>query len=92
MFLGLAYYLKGQYDAAISIVERGLSRHPDFVGNHIAVAAAYAQTGRSEEAARAAAKILRLDPFFEVGSYGTVFRNPTDREHIREGLRKAGLK
>jgi adenylate cyclase len=92
MFLGLGYYLKGQYDAAISTIERGVARHPDFVGNHIALAAAYAQAGRSEEAARAGEKVLRLDPFFEVESYGTVFRNPADREHIRAGLRKAGLK
>jgi len=92
MFLVLAFYLKGQYDAAINVAERGLARHPDFVGSHIAVAAAYAQAGRSEEAARAAEKVLRLDPFFEVESYGTVFRNSADREHIRDGLRKAGLK
>jgi adenylate cyclase len=92
MFLGLGYYLKGRYDAAISTMEQGVARHPNFVGNHIALAAAYAQAGRSEEAARAAAKVLRLDPFFEVESYGTVFRNPADRAVIIEGLRKAGLK
>lgn len=92
MFLGLGYYLKGRYDMAISAAERGLVRYPDFVGNHIALAAAYAQAGRSEDAARAAAKVLRLDPFFEVESYGTVFQNPADRTAIREGLKKAGLK
>jgi adenylate cyclase len=92
MLLGLGYYLKGQYDAAISTIERGVAQHPDFVGNYIALAAAYAQTGQSEEAARAAAKVLQLDPFFEVDSYGTVFRNPRDRAAIQEGLRKAGLK
>ena len=92
MFLGLAYYLKGQYDEAVRAAERGLANYPDFTGTYIALAACYAQAGRSEEAARAAEKILRLDPFFEVESYGTVFRNPADREHIREGLRKAGLK
>jgi adenylate cyclase len=92
MFLGLGYYLKGQYDMAINALERGLVQYPNFVGNYIALAAAYAQTGQSEEAARAAAKVLRLDPFFEVESYGTVFRNPADRAAIKEGLRKAGLK
>jgi adenylate cyclase len=91
MFLGLGYYLKRQYDAAISTIERGVAQYPDFAGDYIALAAAYAQAGRSEEAARAAEKVLRLDPFFEVESYGTVFRNSADREYIREGLRKAGL-
>jgi adenylate cyclase len=92
MFLGLGYYLKGRYDMAISVAERGLVRHPDFVGNHIALAAAYAQAGRSEDAARAAEKVLKLDPFFEVEAYGTVFQNPADRAAIKQGLRKAGLK
>jgi len=92
MNLGLGYYLKGRYDAAISRIERGVAQYPDFVGNYIALAAAYAQAGRSEDAARAAEKILRLDPFFELESYGSVFRNPADRAAIKKGLRKAGLK
>ena len=92
MMLGLAYYLKGQYDAAIRATERGLVRHSDFVGSYIGLAAAYAQAGRSEEAARAAVKVLELNPFFELDAYGTGFRNPADRAAIIEGLRKAGLK
>ncbi len=35
---------------------------------------------------------LMLQPFFELDSYGMAFRNPADRERIRDGLRKAGLK
>ena len=92
MFLGLAYYLKERYDDAIRTLERGLARQPDFAGTHIALVAAYAQSGRSEDAAREAATVLRLDPFFEVDSYGTLFRNPADRNRIVDGLRKAGLK
>ncbi len=92
MFLGLSYYLKGQYEAAVSVLERGLIRRPDFPGIHIALAAAYAKAGRLEEAKLEADAVLRLNPFFEVDSYGTVFRNPADRNKILEGLRKAGLK
>jgi hypothetical protein len=33
-----------------------------------------------------------LQPIFEVEAYGMAFRNPADRERIRDGLRKAGLK
>jgi tetratricopeptide (TPR) repeat protein len=91
MTLGLAYYLKGRYDDSIRTLERGLTRKRDFVGIHIALAAAYAQSGRTEDAGRAAAKVLRLHPFFEVGSFGTAFRNPADRASIAEGLHKAGL-
>jgi len=92
MELGLAYYLKRRYQDSLGTLEKGLSRRPDFVGYHMALAAVYAQLGRSENAANAAATVLRLHPFFEVDSYGSVFRNPEDREAIVDGLRKAGLK
>ncbi|MDA2916692.1 tetratricopeptide repeat protein [Nitrospinae bacterium AH_259_B05_G02_I21] len=92
LLLGLAYYLKGRYDDSIRTLGRGLGRKQKFVGLHLALAAAYAQSGRSEEAAREAAAVLRLHPFFEVDSYGSRFRNPADRASIVDGLRKAGLK
>lgn len=91
MFLGIGYYLKGQYDRAINLLEEGLSRQPDWAGNHIILAAAYAQSGRSDDAEREAQEILRLDPFFNIDNYGTVFRNQADRDKIVQGLRKAGL-
>ena len=91
MTLGQAYYLNGQYEDAITILKKGLAKKPDFVGHYIMLTAAYAQTGFIEEAKRSAAKVLRLDPFFELNSYGTVFRNPEDRAKIVDGLRKAGL-
>jgi len=91
MFLGIGYYLKGQYDKAINVLEEGVSRKKDWAGNHIILAATYAQAGRSNEAEREAQKVLRLEPFFEIDGYGTVFRNQEDRDKIVEGLRKAGL-
>jgi adenylate cyclase len=92
MPLGLAYYLKGRYDESIRTLERGIGGKPDSVWNHIVLAAAYSQAGRSEEAERSANMVLRLHPFFEVDSFGTAFRNPADRARFAEGLRKAGLK
>jgi adenylate cyclase len=90
--LGLAYYLKEQYDDSIRTLERGVGRQPDHPWSHIVLAAAYAQSGRSEDAALEVKTVLRLHPFFEVDSFGTAFRNPADRASIAEGLRKAGLK
>lgn len=92
MNLALAYYLKGRYDDAVRMSKQGLTRNPNFAEPYIPLAAAYAQLGRSEEAASAAAMILRLHPFFELGSYGSRFRNPAHRAAIIDGLRKAGLK
>jgi adenylate cyclase len=92
MPLGLAFYLKKRYGDSIRTLERGLGREPNNVWSHIVLAAAYSQAGRSEDAARAVATVLRLHPFFEVDAFGTAFRDPADRAHIAEGLRKAGLK
>jgi len=91
MFLGIGYYLKGQYANAIRVLEEGVSRSRDWVGNHIILTAAYAQSGRLADAERQAKEVLRLDPFFEVENYGTVFQNPAHRDKIVEGLRKAGF-
>ena len=92
MELGLAYYLEGRYEDAISILKRGVGQRPDFAGHHIGLAAAYAQLGRSAEAKKEATTVLHLSPFFETESYGSAFRNPADRAALVEGLRKAGLK
>jgi adenylate cyclase len=91
MLLGQAYYLSDRYQDAITILKKGLAKNPDYVGHHIMLAAAYAQVGYGEEAKRSAAKVLRLDPFFKLQSYGTVFRNSEDRVKIIKGLKKAGL-
>jgi adenylate cyclase len=90
--LGLAYYLKGRYEDAVKVLEQGVSRRPDITDSHVALAATYAQMGRIEDASREVALIPRLDPFFDLGSYGTAFKNPADRNAILKGLRKAGLK
>jgi adenylate cyclase len=90
--LGLAYYLASRYDASIKTLEQGVGRNPNHPFLYIALAAAYAQAGLPDDAARAAASVRRLDPFFEVSSFGTRFRSPQDRDRIAAGLRKAGLK
>ncbi|MCP4298134.1 MAG: tetratricopeptide repeat protein [Proteobacteria bacterium] len=91
MFLGIGYYLKGLYEKAINVLKEGVSRKPNWVGNHIILAAAYAQASLSSKAEHEAQEVLRLEPFFEIENYGTVFRNQADRAKIVQGLRKAGL-
>ena len=89
--LGLAYYLEQRYDDAINTFERALGRNPNLVVLHVGLAAAYARANRADNAARAAAQVKRLHPFFKVDAFGNAFRKPEDRLSIREGLRKAGL-
>ena len=89
--LALAYYLEGNYDDAIITLEQGLMHDPDSPWKYIALTAAYAQAGRREDAQRAAEKVKKLHPFFELESSYNLFRNPEDRKKFHDGLRKAGF-
>jgi TolB-like protein/class 3 adenylate cyclase len=92
MHLGMAYYLKGQYTNALPWLERGIARNPDNVFIHIVLAATFAQLRRETDAARSAASVLRLDPFFRTERYGSLFSDSASAAHIVDGLHKAGLK
>ena len=59
--------------------------------SHVVPAAAYAQQNKTEDAARVVATIRRRDPTFDAQTFGSKFLNPADLEHLRGGLRKAGL-
>lgn len=89
--LSLGYYSQQRYQAAVEQAERNLRGTLDANFSRNVLAAAYAQSNRTEDAARVAAIIRRVDPTFEPGEFGTKFLNPADLAHLREGFRKAGL-
>jgi tetratricopeptide (TPR) repeat protein len=89
--LSLAYYLNRRYDAAIDQAERNLRATASANFSRVALAAAYAQINRTEDASRIAAVIRGLDPTFDAREFGTKFLNGVNLEHLRDGLRKAGL-
>jgi adenylate cyclase len=88
-----SHYLLGQYDASLSWAREALYLNP----NHLQVlavrAAALAQLGRIEEAAKAAEVLLTSYPTLTVERHLRNFRWKTtaDITHYREGLLKAGL-
>jgi TolB-like protein/DNA-binding winged helix-turn-helix (wHTH) protein/cytochrome c-type biogenesis protein CcmH/NrfG len=89
--LSMAYYLKRRYDAAIEQAERNLRKTIGANFTRIVLAAAYAQLDRAEDAARVVSMIHRTEPTFDPQRFGTKFLKPDDLEHLRDGLRKAGL-
>ena len=89
--LGLAYYLKGRYDAAIDETEFNLGKTASASFSYVTLAAAAAELGSSKEAARAVSMIRRTYPAFDPQTFGTKFLNPADLEKLRDGMRKAGL-
>ncbi len=91
MALSLAYYLKRRYDAAIEQAELNLRKTAGANFSRIVLAAAYAQLGRLEDAARVVTTIHRVDPTFDAQEFGTKFLSAADLERLRDGLRKAGF-
>jgi tetratricopeptide (TPR) repeat protein len=89
--LSLAYYLKRRYDSAIELAEVNLRKAEGAHFSRVLLAAAYAQKGRAEDAARAVSVIRRVDPTFDPQTFGSKFLNSVDLEHLRDGLRKARL-
>ena len=89
--LGVAYYLKRRYEAAIEQAELNLRGTAGASFSRVVLAAAYAQLGRAGDAARAATEVRRTDPTFDPQEFGTKFLSPADLEHLRSGMRKAGL-
>src|ERR1700682_2526087 len=88
-----SHYLLGQYDASLSWAREALYLNP----NHLQVlavrAAALAQLGRAQEAAKAADVLLRSFPGLTVERHLRNFRwkTPADITHYRDGLLKAGV-
>ncbi len=94
MNLGTAYYLQGRFEDAVRVLERGLSReHNAFIRaySYAALAAAYGQLGRKEEATRALEALTNNQPFFRIEHYINQFKATADRTLLSSGLRKAGL-
>src|ERR1700682_6503386 len=88
-----SHYLLGQYDASLSWAREALYLNP----NHLQVlavrAAALAESGRAQEAAKAADVLLRSFPGLTVERHLRNFRWKTaaDITHYRDGLLKAGV-
>jgi adenylate cyclase len=88
-----SHYLLRQYDASLSWAREALYLNP----NHLQVlavrAAALAQLGRNEEAAKATEVLLNSFPTLTVERHLRNFRwkSPADIAHYREGLLKAGV-
>jgi adenylate cyclase len=88
-----SHYLLGQYDASLSWSREAMYLNP----NHLQVlairAAALAQLGRTEEAAKAAEVLLAGFPGLTVERHLRNFRwrTPADTAHYRDGLLKAGV-
>jgi adenylate cyclase len=91
--LAFSHYLLGQYDASLSWTREALYFNPNHLQALALRAAALAQLGRSEEAARATQILLQAYPGLTVEKHLRNFRwrELSEVAHYREGLLKAGV-
>jgi adenylate cyclase len=91
--LGDAYYMGGLHAEAVENRRTGARRIPDWRPAHVWLAAAAARSGLDEEARRAAAEVLRLEPGFTIAKWLRLERlaRQEDANRVAEDLRKAGL-
>jgi adenylate cyclase len=92
-YLGLAHWVMGQYEEAISAEKKALELNPKLWAIHMMLAANYSLLGREEEARAAATELLRIFPKFSLEHFEK--RSPfnaQDRARFIGALRKAGLK
>ncbi len=89
--LGLAYLLSRRYADAVKLLEAARTRYPAYPLLDFPLAAAYAELGRTAEAAAAVEQGRRKNPHFDLASFGSRFQDPALQRRIEASLRKAGL-
>ena len=91
--LGRSYYYQKQYEDALKAFQNADERNHVFVTNHIWLAATYAQLNQLEEAAWEVDQILTLEPDFSLSHWLDTrpIKKIEHRQHLLDGLRKAGI-
>jgi adenylate cyclase len=92
--LGWTYILLEQYEEAVAPLKQALSRNPNYVFAHRALAACYSELGREAEARAEAEAVLRLSPNFSLEDFkqSHPLKSAAALERYVAALRKAGLK
>jgi TolB-like protein/Tfp pilus assembly protein PilF len=92
--LGSAYRMVGLYEEAIAAYRKALARSPDSIITHVHLTATYSLTGRDHEAGAQAKEVLRIQPTFSVERYvkQIPYKDQSEKERLKQALRRAGLK
>ena len=87
--VGIAHFVARQYDEAIATFSRSSS--VPWVRAYLAVC--YALTDQNDHAKRQTAEVVRLVPNFSLIRFAAKepYKLSTDRQHLIDGMRKAGL-
>jgi adenylate cyclase len=93
--LGLAYYFLDRYGDCVETLDRALAgnlgRNTQLMGRSV-LAASYAELDRRQDAERERAAVMRMAPFLNAGRFAGQFGTQAARDHMLEGLKKAGFR
>jgi tetratricopeptide (TPR) repeat protein len=91
--MGFAHLAAGRYDEAVSWAQKACLDQPNFPVAWRVLAASSALSGRLEQAQKALAHALELDPGFEMSTlfHRSILRRAEDRDRFAGGLKLAGL-
>jgi tetratricopeptide (TPR) repeat protein len=93
--LCMAYYFLGRYSEAVEACDRALARNPGRsiqTISHPFLAASYAEMGRQQDADGERAIVAHLWPFLDARIFVAQFGTQEARDHILDGLKKAGFR
>jgi class 3 adenylate cyclase/TolB-like protein len=94
LLLGMAYYFLDRYGESVETLDGALSgnlgRNTQLMGRPI-LAAAYAQLNRPADAERERTLVMRMSPFLDAERFAGQFGTQDARDHMLEGLKKAGF-
>ncbi len=91
--LGITYCNVGRYEDGIAFSKKAIQKAPNDLIAYLGLTYAYSAAGRQEEAQKAAAELLRINPKFFLQSYEkrAAYKNQADTDRMIAALRKAGL-
>lgn len=91
----MAYYFLDRNGEAVENCDRALSRSPARIVQmqaHPFLAATYAEMGRNQDAEGERAIVMRLSPFFDARIFAGQYGTQEARDHLLDGLKKAGFR
>ncbi|MDP6427804.1 MAG: adenylate/guanylate cyclase domain-containing protein [Rhodospirillales bacterium] len=92
-FLAHAHALKGEFEAAIPLLQQRIRRNPETDISRVLLASCYGHLGRADDASEIWRQVLEINPDYSLEQKARVlpYKNPADWGRIVEGLHKAGL-
>ena len=90
--LGMVYQSVGMLPQAAAALEQALKADPNLPDVGILLAFTYQSMGRNQDAEGERVIVTRLSPFFNAERFAAQFGTQAARDHILEGLKKAGFR